>query len=61
MPKTLKIKISTNQIGTAIDYWQDNDWRCLELFSGRIDRQAIRKAFLERAASLGAKIVEVQP
>lgn len=27
----MKIKFTLNQIGLAIDYWQDNEWRGLSL------------------------------
>lgn len=56
---TLKIKISKNQIGTAIDYFANGEWRCLELFHGELNAEKIRQSFNERATALGIKFEEV--
>lgn len=58
--KTLKIRISTNQVGTAIDYWQDNDWRCLELFRGELNQEKVRRDFAERAEAADISYAEVK-
>ena len=56
----LKIKITTNQIGTAIDYWSQGDWRCLELFHGELDQEKVRRGFYERAATGKVSFQEVR-
>ena len=27
----MKMKTTTNQIGTSFDYWEKGEWRCLQL------------------------------
>lgn len=54
----LKIRFCTNQIGTAVEYWQEGDWRCLNLYRGILDTGEIRRRFAEIAARKGIKWAE---
>jgi hypothetical protein len=55
----LQIKITTNQVGTAIDYFSQGDWRCLELFRGELDTDKVRRIFAERAKKHNIQYAEV--
>lgn len=56
----ITVKYTLNEIGLAIDYWQDGDWRCLDLYRvhtlGEISN--VLDTFLSRAKALGVAVVE---
>lgn len=54
----LQIKITTNEVGTAIKYLSQGEWRCLELFHGELDQEKVRQGFAVRAAQAGISYSE---
>lgn len=56
----LQIKFSTTEIGTAIDYYSQGEWRCLKLLTGELNQEKVRQEFAINAAKHNIPYSEVR-